>query len=332
MRVVAGKYKGKNLASPINNDVRPTTTRIKETLFNVIQFKVQGSVCLDLFGGSGALGIECISRGSNEVYFVDNNKNSINLIHQNLKGIDGKYKVLNCDFYSALRSCYAQKLKFDLIFLDPPYKTSYGEDAIKSIIDMDLLSKDGCIIYEHGSDKNYLLSSPYYKQRTKKMGSVTAEFITRKNIAMFAGSFDPFTIGHKAVLEEIKDEYDLIVVSLLINPEKKYLFDNDSRLEIAKLSCVDLSNVKCVYSDKNAVDVAFDEHVNILIRSYRNDIDYDYEIKMAEYNRSLGYETRLMSLQNYKEISSTDCREKIKKEDYSELCSNAIDFVKGCNI
>ena len=153
MRVVAGKYRGKNLASPKDESVRPTTTRIKETLFNVLQGYVSGATVLDLFAGSGALGIECISRGASDVTFVDRSKDSIALVYQNLKGIDGNYKVVNADFSSALRSSYVSGKKFDLIFLDPPYATNLAELAIELIIQLDLLNEDGIIVFEHGAEK-----------------------------------------------------------------------------------------------------------------------------------------------------------------------------------
>lgn len=98
MRVVAGKYRGKNLASPKDDSVRPTTTRIKETIFNVLQGWVDGAVVLDLFAGSGALGIECISRGASEVTFVDRSKESSRSCIRISKASTGNYKVVNADF------------------------------------------------------------------------------------------------------------------------------------------------------------------------------------------------------------------------------------------
>lgn len=100
------KIQGQNLASPKDDRVRPTTTRIKETLFNVLQGYSRDAVVLDLFAGSGALGIECISRGAKEVVFVDNSKDSIELVRKNLQGIEGNFKVVNSDFSGALRNAY----------------------------------------------------------------------------------------------------------------------------------------------------------------------------------------------------------------------------------
>ena len=103
MRVVAGKYRGKNLASPKDDRVRPTTTRIKETLFNVLQGYSQDAVVLDLFAGSGALGIECISRGAKEVVFVDNNKDSIELVRKNLQTAISRWSI------PIFRACFATR-------------------------------------------------------------------------------------------------------------------------------------------------------------------------------------------------------------------------------
>ena len=102
MRVVAGRYRGKKLLSPADDSVRPTTDRIKETVFNILQWEVEGARVLDLFAGSGALGIECLSRGAEEVVFVDKSPSSVALIKENLKGIQGNFRVVTADFAGVL--------------------------------------------------------------------------------------------------------------------------------------------------------------------------------------------------------------------------------------
>lgn len=321
MRVVAGKYRGKNLASPKDDRVRPTTTRIKETLFNVLQGYSQDAVVLDLFAGSGALGIECISRGAKEVVFVDNSKDSIELVRKNLQGIDGNFKVVNSDFSGVLRNAYVTGKKFDMIFVDPPYASGLGELALGLIFDLDLLADGGVVVFEHGAEKTYEVSDKRYKQRTKKMGTVVAEFISRKSVALMAGSFDPFTKGHEAVLDEALCEFDEVWVACLVNPDKKYTFNSAQRLALCECVCAQKKGAKAIYSEKYAVEVAAEVGASVLIRGIRGDEDKAYEEDMAEFNRKHGFETLFIEPNVFSNVSSTKAREQIAKGDYSSIPS-----------
>ncbi len=319
MRVVAGKYRGKNLASPKDDRVRPTTTRIKETLFNVLQGYSQDAAVLDLFAGSGALGIECISRGAKEVVFVDNSKDSIELVRKNLQGIDGNFKVVNSDFSGVLRNAYVTGKKFDMIFVDPPYASGLGELALGLIFDLDLLADGGVVVFEHGAEKTYEVSDKRYKQRTKKMGTVVAEFISRKSVALMAGSFDPFTKGHEAVLDEALCEFDEVWVACLVNPDKKYTFNSAQRLALCECVCTQKKGAKAIYSEKYAVEVASDVGASVLIRGIRGDEDKAYEDDMAKFNREHGFETLFIEPNVFSNVSSTKAREQIAKGDYSSI-------------
>lgn len=327
MRVVAGKYRGKKLASPKDERVRPTTTRIKETLFNVIQGYTQAAVVLDLFAGSGALGIECISRGASEVTFVDASRDSIALVRKNLEGIDGNFRVVSADYLSALRSAYAQGKKYDIILLDPPYATSYGELAIETIISLNLLEDDGIIVFEHGSDKTYSLDNARYRVRTKPMGTITAEFITKKSIALMAGSFDPFTRGHEAVLDAALERFDEVCVACLVNPDKSYRFTPAQRLAIVECVCKSKRGASAVYSEKYAVEVAAEVGASTLIRGIRGEQDMAYERDMAQYNRAHGFETLFIQPRIFSSVSSTLCREYMDRGDYSLLPACCIELV-----
>lgn len=327
MRVVAGKYRGKNLISPKDESVRPTTTRIKETLFNVLQGYVYDAVVLDLFAGSGALGIECISRGAKDVTFVDRSKDSVSLVYQNLKGIDGNYKVVNADFSSALRSSYVAGKKFDLIFLDPPYATDFAELAIEIIISLDLLSDDGIIVFEHGAEKTYQIGDVRFKQRTKKMGTVTAEFISRKKVGLMTGSFDPFTRGHEAVLDEALCSFDEVVVACLINPDKTYTFNEAQRLAICEEVCKYKKGARALLSHEYAVDIAKEVGATALIRGIRNAADRAYEEDMSKYNSEHGFETVFITLDRFNDVSSTLVREQMANGDYRNLPPCVVPFV-----
>jgi len=150
MRVISGIARGKKLVSLSGLNTRPTLDRVKEALFNKIQFEVEGQVVLDLFAGSGALGIEALSRGAKQAVFCDNSKEAIKVINTNIKNTRNEDKaiVINKDYNLALSSLSKENKKFNIIFLDPPYNTDFAIRALETIIKLDILSKDGIIILE----------------------------------------------------------------------------------------------------------------------------------------------------------------------------------------
>lgn len=148
MRIVGGKYRSRVLTSFAGEDVRPTSDRAREALFNILYTRVVGARALDLFAGSGALGIECLSRGAREVVFNDFSKDSLAVVKKNLAAlkITGKEAIVKqSDFSACLES---ERLPFDLIFIDPPYRLDYGEQALQTIAKKGLLTKDGIAVYE----------------------------------------------------------------------------------------------------------------------------------------------------------------------------------------
>ena len=155
MRVVAGKYRGKKLKEFELNTTKPTLDRVKESIFNLIQFDVVDAVVLDLFSGTGALGIEAISRGAKKTYMVESNNQAIKIIKENLKGIEGDFVVENKDYIEFLNST---KAKFDIVLLDPPYNTNYGINAINKLIEKSLLNKNAIIIFETSEEKEFDLN------------------------------------------------------------------------------------------------------------------------------------------------------------------------------
>jgi len=168
MRVISGKYKGKNIMGFNIQGTRPTMDRIKESMFAMIQDKVKNSVCLDLFAGSGSLGIEAISIGCNMCYFVENSDQIYNILKKNLSCIDNKV-LLKKDYKIALDYFKKQKIKFDLIFLDPPYKLNLINDILEKIYSGNLLKDEGLIICEYEDE---LVSTDKYEcYKSKKYGN-----------------------------------------------------------------------------------------------------------------------------------------------------------------
>ena len=154
MRIIGGKYKSRVLAEFPGTDVRPTGDRVKESLFNILSLKIGGARVLDLFCGSGALGLECLSRGAKEAVFNDFSSESIRLLEKNMKALGvvkgAEGKVYTLDFSVCLDGL---KGGFDLIFLDPPYRFEYGVPALEKIARRGLLNENGIAVYER--DKHF---------------------------------------------------------------------------------------------------------------------------------------------------------------------------------
>ena len=145
MRVITGKARGVQLKTPDGMLTRPTADRVKEALFSIINFDIPGANVLDLFGGTGQLGIEAMSRGAAGCVFVDAREDACRLIKENLKRTKLEGTVIRSDYMDYLNRC---KEQFSIIFLDPPYAEEYLENAIKRITEIDILQTDGIIVTE----------------------------------------------------------------------------------------------------------------------------------------------------------------------------------------
>ena len=148
MRVISGKYKGKNIIGYDIEGTRPTQDRVKESLFGMIQDYIDGSVVLDLFAGSGNLGIEALSNGAESCIFVDSNSKCIECIKKNTRDMTG-VEIICSDYRKVLDNL---DKKFDLIFLDPPYNLECLDYILYKIVELDLLNQDGLVICEYEFD------------------------------------------------------------------------------------------------------------------------------------------------------------------------------------
>ena len=179
LRVISGKARGLKLDTPKNQDVRPTTDRVKESLFNMINSYIMDSNILDLFAGTGSLGIECLSRGAKNCVFVDKSKDSINIVRSNVKKarVENESTILNVDFKDAVKRLSTQNQKFDVIFMDPPYYENMFIECLKSIDKFNLLDEDGIIVVEHDTKDLFEDSiGRLNKSREKKYGNTTLTF------------------------------------------------------------------------------------------------------------------------------------------------------------
>ena len=147
MRVITGKARGVQLKTPQGLKTRPTTDRVKEAMFSIINFDIPGARVLDLFGGTGQLGIEALSRGAKSAVFVDAGEDACKLIRENLKRtkLEQDGRVVRGDYMDYLRRC---RENYEIIFLDPPYAEVFLENALKCITEIDILQSGGIIVTE----------------------------------------------------------------------------------------------------------------------------------------------------------------------------------------
>ncbi len=168
MRIIAGDNKGRKLKAPEGDKTRPTSENVKEAVFNIIQFQIQDKSFLDLFAGSGQIGIEALSRGASEVVFVEESKQAIRVIKDNLKKCGLKAEL----FHESAFHFLSRGKSFDIIYLDPPYMTDFIDKSIEIIQNLDNINENGIIICESSKNINIQFDEKKYMLATqKKYGS-----------------------------------------------------------------------------------------------------------------------------------------------------------------
>lgn len=171
MRVITGKARGVNLKTPDGLGTRPTADRVKEALFSIIQFEIPGNSVLDLFGGTGQLGIEALSRGAGAAVFVDRDERACSIIRENLRRthLSEQATVIRGDYMQYLRKC---NRKFGIIFLDPPYAEEFLEKSLNIIAEIDILRSGGIIVTERPLGKELEIQlSGFVRSKDYKYGS-----------------------------------------------------------------------------------------------------------------------------------------------------------------
>jgi 16S rRNA (guanine(966)-N(2))-methyltransferase RsmD len=180
MRVIAGKYRSRKLAAPAGDETRPTSDRLRETLFNVVASAVPDSVWLDLFAGSGAIGIEALSRGARSVHFVESSSSAVRTIRKNLQSlqIEEGFEVIEREAALALRMLDSQAIVCDFCFLDPPYRKMGDYEQILGFLSQSrLLKPDTQVIAEH--DKHFDPGDAFgalRRHRTLRQGDAVLSF------------------------------------------------------------------------------------------------------------------------------------------------------------
>lgn len=185
MRVISGRARGTKLNSIESDETRPTLDRVKESMFNIINNRIENSVVLDLFAGSGAIGIEFLSRGCKKAYLCDKSKGAIRFITDNINKTKLQENAIieNKDYAFFLKELYNINEKFDIIFLDPPYDLNIAKDAVGLILEYNLLNQDGIIIVETDQKEREIKSFEKMKVEiydTRKYGRANLIFLAER--------------------------------------------------------------------------------------------------------------------------------------------------------
>ncbi len=307
MRVIAGKAKGRKLSAPPGLSVRPTADKVKGALFNILESRVQleGARVLDLYAGSGALGIEALSRGAREAVFVETTPSAARAIARNLErcGFTAQAKIMRCPVEKAVARLEAAGEKFDGVLADPPYGKGHVGWLLRTLATSTILVHGGWLALEHHVEDEGVQDFPPLRLIQQKRYGKTALAFFRKAMpsnhpshsilkAVYAGSFDPITNGHIDIVRraiEIFDQVIVAVAGVTTDPKKGgALFTAKERVEMIREAFADVLD-RVVVDSFGGLLVDYCERVGarVIIRGLRAVSDFEYEFQMAMMNRHL---------------------------------------------
>lgn len=341
MRIITGKARGIQLRTLEGNETRPTAERVKEAVFSMLQFDIEGREVLDLFSGSGQLGLEAISRGAKHAVMVDKSRAAVEIIETNAAKtkLGSACTIKRSDCFDYIRQNKGRK--FDIVFIDPPYSSGLYKPVLRALCEFDMLKDSSLIVCESDFDEligdDAILNNNFSIKKSSKYSKTVITILEKKStkkesVAIVPGSFDPITYGHINIVKRALEEYDKVYLAVMINREKKYMFSIDEREEIAKAALKDIDRVEVIKSEGMLWELAKSLSADAIVKGYRNDIDLEYEQKMAEYNRNYYPNAKtvlLKSTDDLADISSTVVRERLQNnESIGELLpKSAVDVI-----
>ncbi|MGF1472016.1 MAG: pantetheine-phosphate adenylyltransferase [Rubrobacteraceae bacterium] len=316
MRVVAGSARGRKLG-PVPPGIRPTADRIRESLFNSLGQFFDGGEVLDLYAGTGALGIEALSRGLDRAVFVEKDRRAVGAIRDNLRrtGFEGRAKVLQEDAKRAVRTLIGKRHSFRLILLDPPYKIAATEvgDVLSRL--PALLTAGGWIVVESG-EAPIEVAIGDMKGATRRYGGTHISIFEKPgssmNVALCPGSFDPITAGHLDIVRRAAGIFDHVVIAVGGNLRKQATLSAPERARLIEKATRDMENVSVEIMGGLLVDFAREQGARVIVKGLRAVSDFELEFEQAQLNRNLYPELEtvfIMSAAEYSFLSSSAVRE-----------------------
>ena len=337
MRVIGGSWGGRRLLGPPRGaETRPTSDRVREAVFNLLGAQVEGARVLDLFAGTGALGIEALSRGAAHADFIESDRGLCQTIQTNLENVEAPRAQWTIHRRDARRALKQLKGPWDLVFIDPPYGHLLEREALVSLSAPGLLAPGATVLVEHASRETFVLPAAaegaFEPVDARVYGDTTIARLRRRaeqperetpapqavpstptgRVAIYAGSFDPPTNGHLDIIHRAARVFDRLIVAVASNVKKAPLFTQDERIALLREVVADNPRVEVDRIDGLLVDYARARGASAVIRGLRAVADFEYEFQMACMNHHLapGVETVfLMTAQEYFYVSSSLVKE-----------------------
>ncbi len=315
MRVIAGTARGIRLA-PVPNGVRPTSDRVRESVFNALGQFFDGGDVLDLYAGTGALGIEALSRGCERTVFVERDGQLVAVIRENLRrtGFVDQAEVIRGEVGRALDRMVTQGRLFNLIFADPPYRIAATEvGGIMSRLGA-LLAPGARVVVESGEASAGGAGGK--KGVTRRYGGTFVTILERSEITMIVaicpGSFDPVTEGHLDVIRRASNIFDHVVVAVGSNLRKKPRLQSAERARLLEKVTAGLDNVSVEVMEGLLVDFAREQGARVIVKGLRAVSDFESEFEQAQLNRKMYPELEtvfIMASAEHSFLSSSVVRE-----------------------
>jgi pantetheine-phosphate adenylyltransferase/16S rRNA (guanine(966)-N(2))-methyltransferase RsmD len=315
LRVIAGSAGGTNLAT-VPKGVRPTSDRVRESIFNSLGQFFDGGAVLDLYAGTGALGIEALSRGIDRAVFVERDRKVRAVILKNLRRtrfID-RAEVIGGEVEAVLGWLEGRGEAFDLIFADPPYRIAAAEVGGISYRLRSLLVPGGRVIVESGEAPVEVAGGR--KGVTRRYGGTFITILGRSELTMIVavcpGSFDPVTTGHLDVIRRASEIFDHVVVAVGANRRKSSRLPAVERARLIEKVTSDFDNVSVEVMDGLLVDFAREQGARAIVKGLRAVSDFESEFEQAQLNRTMFPELEtvfIMASAEHSFLSSSAVRE-----------------------
>jgi pantetheine-phosphate adenylyltransferase len=314
MRVISGQWRGRRLLGPPRGaETRPTSDKVREAVFNVLNQHIANARVLDLFAGTGALGMEALSRGARHVTFVESDRGLCETIQTNLENFE-----VSQEYFTLLKRDVRRSVKhvtgpFDLVFIDPPYGHLLEREALASLCESGLLSPKAVVVVEHASREVVTLPATvmaiFEEPDTRHYGDTSVTLFTVRaseenhsvhettpsqgRLAVYAGSFDPPTQGHLDIIRRTATLFDRTLVAVAHNQKKQTLFTVEERVALLREVTQGIPGVEIDVAEGLLVEYAHRRGAIALIRGLRATADFDFEFQMSCMNHHLvpGVET-----------------------------------------
>jgi pantetheine-phosphate adenylyltransferase/16S rRNA (guanine(966)-N(2))-methyltransferase RsmD len=314
VRVIAGTARGTRLA-PVPRGVRPTSDRVRESVFNALGQFFEGDV-LDLYAGTGSLGIEALSRGCDRAAFVEKDRRALASIRENLRRtrLQDRAEVVAGDVGRVLDRMLTDGRQFNLIFADPPYRIAATEvGGVLSRLGA-LLAPGGRVVLESGEAP--AAGTQGEKGVTRRYGGTYVTILERSEITMIVavcpGSFDPVTAGHLDIIRRASKIFDHVVIAVGANMRKKPVLPAVERARLIEKVTADIENVSVELMDGLLVDFARERGAQVIVKGLRAVSDFESEFEQAQLNRTMYPELEtvfIMASSEHSFLSSSAVRE-----------------------